>query len=53
MRILILGAGQVGGTLAENLANEVLSLPIGPHLRPEQVTAVVQGLREFMECHGK
>ncbi len=33
--------------LTEALHREVLSLPIGPHLGPEAVQAVIQGVREF------
>ena len=37
MKILILGAGQVGGTLAESLAKESFDITLvdrdGPHLR--------------------
>ncbi|MGH7945374.1 MAG: DegT/DnrJ/EryC1/StrS family aminotransferase [Opitutaceae bacterium] len=33
--------------LAEKLANEVLSLPIGPHTTPEQVDYVCGSVREF------
>lgn len=35
--------------LAERYANEVLSLPIGPHLRPEQVDAVCESVRRFFQ----
>jgi dTDP-3-amino-3,4,6-trideoxy-alpha-D-glucose transaminase len=31
--------------LAERLAREVLSLPMGPHMRPEQVETVVEAIR--------
>ncbi|MDP9104410.1 MAG: DegT/DnrJ/EryC1/StrS family aminotransferase [Candidatus Eremiobacteraeota bacterium] len=33
--------------LAEKLANEVLSLPIGPHVAPDQIDYVVTALRNF------
>lgn len=33
--------------LAEALANEVLSIPIGPHLQPEQMLKVVDALNRF------
>ena len=33
--------------LAEKLANEVLSLPIGPHVAPEHIDYVVSALRSF------
>ncbi len=33
--------------IAEHLAAEVLSLPIGPHMTDEQVTAVIDGVNSF------
>lgn len=33
--------------IAEQLANEVLSLPIGPHITPDQVDYVCEAVREF------
>jgi dTDP-4-amino-4,6-dideoxygalactose transaminase len=46
--------GWRGGSLpvAERLAAEVLSLPIGPHLTAEQVDAVCQAVRQF-ECSSR
>lgn len=40
------GSGRARGTLpiAEELAQRVLSLPIGPHLTPEQVTRVIDAV---------
>jgi dTDP-4-amino-4,6-dideoxygalactose transaminase len=34
--------------IAESLAEEILSLPIGPHLREEQLSAVCNAVREFV-----
>lgn len=34
--------------IAEQLANEVLSLPIGPYMQPEKVIAVCRAIREFL-----
>lgn len=42
-----LGYGPGALPITERLANEVLSIPIGPHLTEEQVGAVIQGVREF------
>ena len=41
--------GYKGGAfpLAERLAGEVLSLPLGPHLAPEQVDSVAEAVRSF------
>ncbi len=39
--------------LAEKLADEVLSLPIGPHHTAEQVDAVCTGIRAFFARGGK
>lgn len=36
-----------GYPITERLANEVLSLPIGPHMLPEAVTTVVESIRSF------
>jgi dTDP-3-amino-3,4,6-trideoxy-alpha-D-glucose transaminase len=33
--------------IAEQLANEVLSLPIGPHMAPEAVSTVVKAIKAF------
>lgn len=35
--------------LAERLAREVLSLPMGPHLQAEQLEYVCRGIREFFD----
>ena len=35
--------------VAERLANEVLSLPLGPHLAAEQVDSVVEAVRSFFQ----
>lgn len=47
-------AGTWRGTdlaISDKLHAEVLSLPIGPHLLPEQVAAVIESLRAFVsEC---
>jgi dTDP-4-amino-4,6-dideoxygalactose transaminase len=34
--------------IAESLAEEILSLPIGPHLREEQLSVVCDAVREFV-----
>jgi dTDP-4-amino-4,6-dideoxygalactose transaminase len=34
--------------IAESLAKEILSLPIGPHLREEQLSVVCDAVREFV-----
>ncbi|MGY1813845.1 DegT/DnrJ/EryC1/StrS family aminotransferase [Blastococcus sp. SYSU D00820] len=36
-----------GLPVADRLAAEVLSLPMGPHLRPEQQESVIDAIREF------
>lgn len=41
-----LGLARGAFPVAEQLANEVLSLPIGPHLTPAQTSAVVEALRQ-------
>ena len=41
------GKQRVEMNIAEQLANEVLSLPIGPHMPPEHVVIVCQALRSF------
>jgi dTDP-4-amino-4,6-dideoxygalactose transaminase len=33
--------------LSDRLHDEVLSLPVGPHLLPDQVTAVIEAVRAF------
>jgi dTDP-3-amino-3,4,6-trideoxy-alpha-D-glucose transaminase len=38
--------------LAERLALETLSLPMGPHLRPEDADRVVAAVRGFFHAHG-
>ncbi len=45
------GAGWRRGDfpLAEQFADEVLSLPIGPHHQPEQIDAVCHSLRSFFQ----
>jgi len=35
--------------ISEAIHNEVLSLPIGPHIRPSQVEKVTSAIREFVE----
>jgi len=42
-----LGYKAGGFPLTEKLANSVLSLPIGPHVKPEQADYVVERVREF------
>lgn len=42
-----LGHGRGAFPIAERLAGEVLSLPIGPHHRPEQVAHVCDQVRDF------
>lgn len=41
------GPGPVGLPIAEQLANEVLSLPMGPHLSESQVAQVIDAIQEF------
>jgi dTDP-4-amino-4,6-dideoxygalactose transaminase len=42
------GWGPGSFPLAEEMAGSVLSLPIGPHLREEQATAVVDSIKEIV-----
>jgi len=42
-----MGLGSGSFPIAERLAGEVLSLPIGPHLREEQVEMVISAVRQF------
>jgi dTDP-3-amino-3,4,6-trideoxy-alpha-D-glucose transaminase len=39
--------GPAGRTLSDRLADEVLSLPIGPHLGLEQIDAVADAVIEW------
>lgn len=41
-----LGLGEGTFAIAEQLASEVLSLPIGPHLQPDSAARVVAAVRE-------
>jgi dTDP-4-amino-4,6-dideoxygalactose transaminase len=43
-----LGLGRGAYPLAENLADTVLSLPMGPHLKPEQVDEVAAAVRKVL-----
>ena len=43
-----LGLGRGTYPLAENLADTVLSLPMGPHLKPEQVDEVAAAVRKAL-----
>lgn len=43
-----LGLGPGSQPIAERLADQVLSLPMGPHLKPEQVDEVVQVIVRFV-----
>lgn len=44
-----LGLGPGSQPIAERLADQVLSLPMGPHLLPEQVDEVVQVIVRFVQ----
>lgn len=44
-----LGLGPGSQPIAERLADQVLSLPMGPHLKPEQVDEVVQVIVRFVQ----
>ena len=47
-----LGMGEGDLPLAERLARETLSLPMGPHLRAEDADRVVAAVRGFFHAHG-
>ena len=55
-RVLVLGAaGRLGHKAgdfphAERAAQEVLSLPMYPELRKEQIAQVVETIAEFLKC---
>ena len=42
------GWGQISFPLAERMADQVISLPMGPHMGAEQVTEVIEAIRKLL-----
>ncbi len=43
------GFNEISLPIAEKMAKEIISLPMGPHLHSEEVKAIIESIRDFQE----